>query len=182
MSISLKSLFYILLITLIGSGVVWCLEYKIDLSKDDYKYLSNNISILNDKKNNVDIKYLNIYSSHSPVNILIKNELGQRLGFNSITKEKFTEIPNAYQGEEGYESADSTDFYNSVDSLLERPLAGFYFINVIGVDDTNYSLYVSLDTNVGMKKSQISSTIKKGETQEFVAELMGDGQVSIERK
>lgn len=139
-----------------------------------------NESKKNDLVTNVENFYIN--TSLDQIDLFIVNMSNEQLSLDSVNNTYINEIPNSYIYREGYESEGSTDFYTGVIAVIEKPIMGVYQIKVSGIEDTDYTIYVSTDSKNQNSKSQISSTIKKGETQEFMAELMGDGQVSIERK
>lgn len=176
MSTKIKIFVFIILVIVAGFFFL-----KKSNNNTETKLVDDNTELNNSIKETT-IEYLNIYSSHAPVDLIITNNIKQRLGENSLTNEKYREILNAYQSEEGYESEGSEDFYPQVISMFENPITGTYSIQVIGLEDTDYSLYVSSDTSDGAKNAEISSTIKKGEMEEFVAILSKDGSVSIEKK
>ncbi len=117
----------------------------------------------------------------SPADFVVINELGQRTGKDPITGVEYNEIPNAYYGEEVYESpfdpipVTST---NKIAYILE-PNIGEYDIQVIGTGNGDYSLSTYADVLNGEDSSNTSSITFDGGITNYIASYSEDNGVDI---
>src|SRR5258706_1508079 len=83
-------------------------------------------------------------SAHSPVELLITDPLGRKLGFDPTTNTTWDEIPNAFYTVESLASDDGSNTPALEDKYLEiiAPLDGAYTIDVIGTGHGSYEIDV----------------------------------------
>ena len=117
----------------------------------------SNEEISNEKSNikkvsNINI--LNVNTSGDQVDIFIKNPSDQRLSLNSITNESINEILGSYIYKEDYEF-----------------ITGKYIIEVIAIEDTDYSLDISSRTDHGSIILKLVELSKKGRLKNLLQTL-----------
>jgi len=117
----------------------------------------SNEEISNEKSNikkvsNINI--LNVNTSGNQVDIFIKNPSDQRLSLNSITNESINEILGSYIYKEDYEF-----------------ITGKYIIEVIAIEDTDYSLDISSRTDHGSIILKLVELSKKGRLKNLLQTL-----------
>jgi len=97
---------------------------------------------------------LNVNTSGNQVDIFIKNPSDQRLSLNSITNESINEILGSYIYKEDYEF-----------------ITGKYIIEVIAIEDTDYSLDISSRTDHGSIILKLVELSKKGRLKNLLQTL-----------
>lgn len=182
MSGRLKSLIFLLIITIAGS-VVTCYISKIEREIKFPEISVPKISELAVKKH-IPSSYLYFQTDTSKVEFLVANELGQKTGFDYYKNNNISEIvmSSYYKESMAPEGAteDQIQTYGFV--LIERAMQGKYNINIYGIDNTKYNFYISNDIakNISYETS-ISSSIKKGEIQNFTLTLSENGEIELKK-
>ena len=96
-----------------------------------------------------------IFRAHSPVEMVITDPEGRRLGFDPRTQTSYTEIPAAFYGEDGTIAAGDGQILipGEKAAALNAPIDGEYIIQAIGTDTGSY--YVdgeAYDRNGGLTR------------------------------
>ncbi len=106
----------------------------------------------------VTLKSKIIATFHSPVQLLLTDPSGRRLGVDPVTGEAYDEIPNAYYDDVGLDDDETGD--REIDPpkqlYLPRPDSGDYSLTVLGTGDGTYTAdFVAADANGTESTSQI---------------------------
>lgn len=124
--------------------------------------LTNNISAMCDVDAAL-IKSSNLcFTVHSPVNILVTDPTGKKIGFDSQTNSDVNEISNAiYSGNSGVEGSQGV--------VITDPLPGQYKIDAVGTGNGNYTISENLLGGDGIVQSQqyFQGQISTGQSVEY---------------
>ncbi len=190
MSGRLKSLVGMLVITMVGSLLTLVINARSNMVEGEinsYKSYKQEINFnQNTDKRFFISNYLYIETNSTFTNIILTDSFGKKVGKNFLINKEFNEIEGAHSYQESYESPVDPLPYEPDESnqiIMENPKLGDYTLELIGLDGGEYKIYISTNWNSEFKnpnqKTQYSSLIKKGETQNFTLTLSENGEVEL---
>lgn len=123
-----------------------------------------------------------IATFHSPVQLLLTDPLGRRLGLDAATGEYFEEIPDAHYDDVGLID-DETDLPDADPPkllYLPRPAAGVYMLTVVGTADGSYDAdFLTADARGAESETHLTDvSISEGSVQSLTFDY--DGAASAE--
>jgi len=163
----------------------WVLAIGIDRGTNSYKIVNpsgGRVTTLYDRYHTfcatrvfsgpeyvVTIKSRIVATFHSPVELLLTDPMGRRLGRDPVTGQLYEEIPHAYYNDVGLDDDETGD--REIDPpkelYLPRPDSGDYSLIVLGTGDGTYTAdFEAADVNGTESTSQIQNVpISTGEIQ-----------------